>query len=384
MIFTCIAIAFACAYAWLQGYYLWYWKRSPRLSLSPLVDNSIAGVSVILVARNEGQVIGSCLQGLLQQDFPSDRMEIIVIDDHSTDDTVHQVQHFEDARIRLFHLHDYPDYIHPPAFKKSGIVLAADQARFDLLVVTDADCLLPAAWLRTITNPFTDPNLVFQTAPVLLNTSGSWVEKMQEMEQLTLMLITGAGITSGLHDMANGANMAFRRSAFRAVGDFAGNWSYASGDDMFLVEKMRAQFPKGIAFAKSMDAVVETQAKTTWQDLFRQRLRWAGKNKGLSHLTIQRIWMFVGAYHLLLVVNLVAALCNHMPWMTFVILLLSKWLFDFVVVYSAASFFRQSRIMMYFLPLQLMYGYYLLRLGSWMLIGREGDWQRAESREQRA
>lgn len=60
---------------------------------------------------------------------------------------------------------------------------------------------------------------------------------MQEVEQITLMLITGAGITSRIHDIANGANMAFRKSAFRDVNGYEGNMQYASGDDMFLIEK---------------------------------------------------------------------------------------------------------------------------------------------------
>lgn len=376
MILTLMAAGCALAYAILLGYYKLHWHKTPT---SHPRDQKLppAGASVIIVARNEGLTIRACLRGILSQDYPSDRFEIILIDDHSTDNTVREAQELHDPRIRIFSLADFPDYIHPPAYKKSGIVLAADQARFDLLVVTDADCTHGPYWLNAITRAFDDSHVQFQTAPVLLNAGSNLLQKMQEMEQLTLMLITGAGITSGLHTMANGANMVFRKSAFREVGDYSGNWSYASGDDMFLAEKMKDRFPDGIAFAKSIEAVVWTDAKPDWQALLRQRIRWAGKNKGLHHRTISYIWMFVGAYQLMLVLAILAAMLHLTSWWTVLMLWLTKWLADGIIVYTASTFFNRKGLMSYFIPLQVIYLWYILMLGVKMIAGGKSDWERA-------
>ena len=208
------------------------------------------------------------------------------------------------------------------------------------------------------------------------------LEKMQEMEQLILMLITGSGITSGLHDLASGANMAFKKSAFLAVKGYEGNEQYASGDDMFLIEKMRKAFPGEIGFVKSLDATIYTPGKKSWSSLFSQRLRWAGKNKGLENKTINRIWFFVGLYHVVLILSLLAALFHFIsPW-PFITLLCVKWTVDYMLVATSAAFFKKTYLLKYFVPLQILYTYYVLSLGVMLMIGKKGDWQRDQSNQQ--
>jgi hypothetical protein len=192
------------------------------------------------------------------------------------------------------------------------------------------------------------------------------------------MLITCAGIRSGWHDMANGANMMFSKTAFQKVKDFEGNYHFASGDDMFLIEKMRAVYPDQIAFVKSDRAAVVTQGKKTWRALIAQRLRWAGKNKGLKNNVIRKVWSFVGTYHFFLTITLMAALLSLLPWKPFLILLIVKWLADYFVLNSAATFFKRADLVRLFVTLQLFYFWYILRISFAMFTGQKGDWRRAE------
>ena len=366
---------FALLYLGLQVYYLFYWQKTPVADAAPDLTNA-AGVSIVLIARNEARSIGRCLQGLLQQDYPAHLMEIIVIDDHSEDETASMVRSFTDPRIVLYALNEFPEYIHPPAFKKSAITLAADRARYDTLVVTDADCHHPHTWLSTSAYHFHQRHAVFQTGPVMISRGQTMLERMQETEQMLLMIITGAGITSALHDIASGANMAFSKKAFRSVNGYQGNEHYASGDDMFLIEKMRDAFPDQIHFLKSIHATVTTDGKKTWRDLFNQRLRWAGKNKGLQNSLINRIWLFVGLYHILMVISLILALFCMVSWWSVWILFGVKWVTDYMLLRNVASYFQKQYLLRQFLPLQLMYGYYLVALGVLMMMGKKGDWQR--------
>jgi hypothetical protein len=244
-----------------------------------------------------------------------------------------------------------------------------------LLDSAHADCMHEGNWLRTIMYAFQHDAAVFMTAPVLLSPGKSMLEKMQETEQLTLMLITGAGITSALHDLANGANMAFRKSAFAQVNGYQGNEQYASGDDMFLIEKMRAAFPDKISFVKSTDATVYTSGKKDWASLLKQRLRWAGKNKGLGNKTINRIWVFVGAYQILLVVLLLTAIFHYTSSWPILIVFCAKWTADYMLIATAAAFFKRTSVLRYFVPLQFYYTYYILRLGLMMILGKKGDWE---------
>ncbi len=370
-----IALGFAIPYLLLQIYYLFYWHKTKTASI-PLDYIHSASVTIIVVAHNESKSIASCLQGILQQTYPAHLMEIIVIDDHSTDATIDEVQKIGSERIALYNLKDYPEYIKAPAYKKSAITLAVDKSTSEYIVITDADCVHSSQWLNTVVFGLEKNQNAFQTAPVILDGNNSLLSEMQETEQLVLMLITAAGITSGLHDIANGANMAFRKSAFLKVDGYTGNEQFASGDDMFLAEKMRKAFQGQIAFNKSIDVSVSTKAKTNWPSLIKQRLRWAGKNKGLESQTISRIWAFVGLYHFILLLSLAASLFNLISPIPFIILFVVKWFADFLVITTAASFFRKTSVLKYFVPLQFLYSYYILRLGLSMVIGKKGDWVR--------
>ena len=375
MIYIGVALGFSVLYFLLQFRYLYYWKRTPMLSVPPHFSG-VVGVTIIIVARNEEKSIGRCLKGIIAQTYSPDLMDIIVVDDHSTDGTLQEIYTIGHPKIRVFALKDFPTYIHGNAFKKSGITLAADKAIFENIIVTDADCMHSTDWLRTMMFHFQPPHVAFQTAPVLILEGNSLLVKMQEMEQLILMLITGSCIQSRTHDLANGANMAFRKSAFLKVRGFEGNYKYASGDDMFLIEKMRDAFPDQISFVKSIEATVYAEGKQNWNALLKQRLRWAGKNKGLQNKSIQTTWYFIGAYHVLLIVFLLLALIHTTSLWPFLIMITIKWIADFLLLSTATTFFGRTALMKYFIPLQFLYSYYVLRLGLMMMLGRKGDWQR--------
>ncbi len=373
MLVIWIAWSFAILYACLQGYYLYHWHKTAEYS--PSTDNKIfEKVSVVIIARNESAHIQACIKSILNQSLSNDFYEIIIIDDHSKDDTFEKVCEIANDQIQYFRLKDYPEYIYEPAYKKSGITLAVDQAKYNNIVVTDADCIHDKDWLDTTLRSFVANDLVFQTGPVILTNDNSLLEKMQEVEQLVLMLVSGAGITSGWHDIASGANMIFSKEAFKNVNGYESNYQYASGDDMFLIEKMRTAYPNQVSFLKSTHAVVRTDGKKTWNELIRQRLRWAGKNKGLKSKMIKNIWSFVGLYHFFLAITFVTAVFALTPWKPFLILLIIKWLADYFVINHAATFFKRADLVRLFVTLQILYFFYILRLSLAMLMGKREDW----------
>ncbi|HZV71229.1 MAG TPA: glycosyltransferase [Saprospiraceae bacterium] len=368
-----ITSVFASAYLLLQLYYVWHWLKTPEIRVPDPYIPSLK-ISVIVVAHNEEDSIESCIEGILKQQYPQELFEIIVIDDRSSDTTVEKIKKMESHLVRIFHLTDHPEFIHAPAYKKSGIELAVHMARHDWIVVTDADCIHPSEWLRNISYAQSSTDAVFLAAPINYISGKSMLEKMQAMEMSVLMLITAAGIKSGLHDMANGANMSFSKKAFLEVNGYEGNYQYSSGDDMFLIEKMRSAFPDKISFIKSREAIVETYPHQDWNSLLKQRLRWAGKNKGLKSQVIRLIWLFVGFYHVLIVVACVFVLFHFSTWWSLFILLTVKWIADALLLYHTFSFFKKRLNFFYFIPLQIIYSFYVLALGCNMVVGKKSDW----------
>ena len=373
MLLILCAVTVAALYFFLQLYYLYHWKNIP-VSMPPENFTPSTPLTIVIVAHNEEENIVSCLNGILSQSYPAELMEIIVVDDRSTDRTATLIRELNSPLIQLLMLEDYPEYIHAPAFKKSGIELAVGMSKHDWIVMTDADCMHGSYWLSSIAYAREASDAVFLAGPVLMEGSNSLLVKMQQMENLAFMLITGAGIQSGLHGMANGANMSFSKHAFHMVNGYEGNYQYASGDDMFLIEKMKEKYPGQISFIKSTFAGAITSAKESWNAFIRQRLRWAGKNKGLRKRTISFIWTFIAMYHVALLITFILALLNVTGWWPFLILLGVKWISDLLLLRKSASFFGQRINILHFIPLQVLYSFYLGYVGWLLMLGKKGDW----------
>jgi len=327
-----------------------------------------------MVAHNEEKTIEKCLRGILAQRYPASLFEIIVVDDRSTDATVSIIQKINSSQIKLFELTDYPGSIHQKAFKKSGIELGVNNAGNDWIIVTDADCTHHPDWLKTIAYAKELSKADFITGPIEKKGAENFLDKMQEMENLAFMVLTAAGIRSGLHDIANGANMSFSKKIYLEIKGFEGNYEYASGDDMFLIEKMRKHENARIGFLKSPTAMVRTSTKKSWNALIQQRLRWARKNRGLKNPLISTIWGFVGLYHLAMIASLILPLVSAVSLLPFIILFITKWIIDFMIIQNASFFFHRRPFQGNTILLQFLYTFYVLRMGWSLLTGKKGDW----------
>jgi len=99
--------------------------------------------SVIIPAHNEEKFLGNCLKTILNQDFPRTEYEVIVVNNHSTDQTKKIAQQF---KVKLVNE------------ARKGVVYARQtgflQAKGRIIVQTDADCLVPSNWLSSIYRSF--------------------------------------------------------------------------------------------------------------------------------------------------------------------------------------------------------------------------------------
>ena len=118
-----------------------------RRGISEISDHLF--VSIIIPVRNRPDDIEGCLQSLEELNYPDDKLEIIVVDDASTDRTPDVVGCYPVRLIRLKH-HKQASYCRN---------LAARQARGDVLAFIDSDCLADPAWLRELVPAFKDAKL---------------------------------------------------------------------------------------------------------------------------------------------------------------------------------------------------------------------------------
>ncbi len=317
-------------------------------------------ISVLVAAKNESENIGSLVHHLLAQNYPKNLVEFIIVNDHSTDDTLAQI-----AKINL------PDNFHVidaiSNGKKAAITQGVALANGELMVTTDADCVMGAQWLQSIAWLYETQQPKFMASPVAFYREESFLERFQSLDFLGMMLITGAGIQSNKFYMANGANMAFPKSVFESVNGYEGNQHIASGDDMFLVNKVAQRFPKGVQFNKNLDALVRTRAAVTWSSFFRQRIRWGSKNTASEDKVLKIIlaWVFFTSFWLVLFVG-------AKYW---VLVLLLKLVGDYVLLREASAYFGRKDLLRVFVPSFVVHTIYIAVIGLISLFWNKVRWK---------
>lgn len=360
------------AYFLLILYFLYHWSKIPQQDLSPQFLPSTT-VSIIIPARNEAGNIEVCLQSILAQNYPVHLMEVIVVDDHSEDDTASIVQSLSDPRIHLIGLADYP--IQGLAFKKHGIHIGIQQSRGDLIVCTDADCEMGPEWLRNMVAFFEQEEVQMIAGPVNFHQENNLLERFQSLDFLGMMLLTGAGLQSGLMRMGNGANLAYTRAAFDAVGGFRGVDQLASGDDLFLMHKIEQRYPGQVKFLKSLEATVYTTAMPDWRSFFQQRVRWGTKNAAYQEWRITAVLGLVfGLCWAIIVAALLWPFVPGFGW-CLLILLLAKIGADCLLLSTASTFFQRKDLLRVFWQAQVLHILYIAIVGLWANVRKQYEWK---------
>lgn len=316
----------------------------------------VPGISVVVACRNEAKNIESLLHCLTEINYPNESWEVIVVNDHSTDATTDVVTSWLSKlpQLKLLSLEE------GKSGKKAALDLGIRHARFDIVVTTDADCLVAPEWLDAIATAFQDESIKMVAGPVRLATDDSFFSKLQSIEFASLMGSTAAAIGLGHPIMCNGANLGFRKSVFAEVNGYEGNMNIASGDDEFLMRKIVARYRNGISFLHSAKAVVTTQPQKSVSEFLQQRLRWAGKWRNNPDAITRALALFILIQQMNWLLLLVTILSIHSFLMIFVVI---KILLEGILLYRVCSFLGQKFDVLSFAVLQVLYPIYVIYTG---------------------
>ncbi len=275
-----LLFAFGTFYSW---FVLRVWRGLSNLTSQSVGNKRIPFVSVVVAARNESGTIEKCISMILEQDYPRNKFEVIVVDDNSTDSTADLVKQMvkKFRNLRLYKLS--PPRNESIGRKPESITLAVSAAKGEIVLTTDADCAVPKTWLKAMTKDFSD-DVMFQAGPVIEMQTGSFLNEVESIEFMSL-IVTGAGlIGAGRPIICNGANLAYRKAAFKAVQGFEGTAS--SNDDETLMQRIFNRNIGKVRFVADPEAIVRTESNNNLWSFLKQRLRWAAKKGRYEDKTI--------------------------------------------------------------------------------------------------
>lgn len=304
-------------------------------------------VSIIIAARNEEDRIGLTIEDILNQQYPVELMELIVIDDHSTDNTAGIIESYAEKGVKLIQLNEDQPL---NSYKKKAITEAIKLAKGELLITTDADCRMGGRWLSTIVSHYETGHYKLISSPVVFYEEKSFFERLQTLEFLYLIGLGAATIGNKQPSTCNGANLAYRKSVFEELKGFQGIDELASGDDELFLHKVASKYPDDIGFCKSYEALVYTHAKHNLIEFIRQRKRWASKSTKYKDKKIVVLGVSIWMFNVLIVLNLLLGFFFINCWYVAMAVLIVKALAEFVFLIPVTNFVRR-RSLLYLLPL---------------------------------
>lgn len=337
------------------------WLKLPSYKL--LNSNFSDKITVLIAYRNEEKHLPHLLSDLKNQDYPKDLLEIILINDHSTDRSEEITKENRSENILTLNLS--PGETGKKAALRKGMEICNGQ----LIVTTDADCSLPPRWISAIAAFYRQFKPKMIVGPVSLTCPKNIAGYFQHIEFLSLQGSTAGAIAIGHPVMCNGANMAFTRECLPIIRETYQNQTTSSGDDIFALLAIKKMFGNEIMFLKSREAIVKTAPSETITGFFNQRKRWSKKAKFYTDSAILTTGVSVLLMNALLLVLFIVALTGN-GWKYFTLLIILKSCVDFPFLFSVSKYYSTTKNMFWFPVIQSFYFLYVTITFVASLIGQ--------------
>ncbi len=326
-------------------------------------------VSIVMAARNEEQNIRACVESLIQNQYPKEKLEIIVVNDSSTDATPRIMHELSEkySNVKAVNAKQSIDRLRG---KANAIAQGIDISSGEIIFMTDADCVVPSSWVRaTVQNYAHDTGVV---AGLTLLHPKNWFAAMQSLDWAYILAVASAAMSLKNPLSCIGNNFSFRKQAYDEVGGYRGT-KFSVTEDFALFKAITKSGRWGYRYPLETETLVLSNACNTVLDLYRQKRRWGvgGKDMPLSGLMI-----------------MVIAFCMHALLLTglFLNLGLSLLLFGLAVKFMfdglllSIPLTRSNRLsqLKYFLLFELYYMLYVIALPFAVFLGGAVVWKGRE------
>ena len=241
-------------------------------------------VSVVAAARNEENNIPACLESLARLDYPKEKLEIIVVDDNSTDATPGIIRGYA-TRYSNFKTLTAKQATDKLRGKANAIAQGIDISSGEIILMTDADCVVQPSWVRSTVENYSDDTGV--VAGLTLLHPRSWFAVMQSLDWAYILAVASATMALKNPLSCIGNNFSFRRKAYDEVGGYRGI-KFSVTEDFALFKAITQSGRWEYRYPLEKETLVFSNACGTIPELYRQKRRWGvgGKDMPLSGMMI--------------------------------------------------------------------------------------------------
>ena len=335
---------------------IWYgngWKQTPHFQSEKI--QHYAPLSIIIPYRNANEAIKNILNY-----FESKKeleFEVLLINDFS--EHIFDLSNEYSFPIQKLALQEFNTSLTPHKNnKKEAIDLGISKSNFHYILCTDSDVIPSKKWLEGMMHFAQKHKPKFAAGIHRYLPQPSFLNYFLSLEQDNYTAISCAGIAQEHPTMCNGANMIFEKSAYYEIGGYEGLFHINGGDDMLLLHRIQAKFPKNTHFIKSLETAVFSEAPKDFKSLFSQRKRWLSKSFDYENKWVG-VQMFIALIANLMVVFSIMIYFFQPLLFIFV---LWKMLIDSAFLLSQQTFFNLKKNYVWFGLSLWLYPFYVLWL----------------------
>ncbi len=336
-----------------------------RINRTISSENKDHFISVIVAARNEEKHLTSLLNSLLAQEYPQDRFEIIVVNDHSVDNMDYILENFSKKypQIKYITITEELPYL---IGKKRALTEGIKHAQGEVLMFTDADCRPGKFWVSSMNEVFARGFDVVVGYSPLKCQSKSFDKRiiyiLKKLERLAMFTFSAGSIGWNWGITATGRNIAYKKKVFESLKGYEGIGHIPSGDDDLFLQKISKSHSCKIGFATHPDSYVLSVEEKSHSQTFQQEKRRGSKWRYYPAL-IKFVSLLAFIFLLLLFITFILALAGVVTWRFFLIVFLAKSFFDLLILLRGATIFREYVSLLVFPFVEVLYAPYFVIFG---------------------
>lgn len=329
-----------------------------------LSEDELPNISVVVAARNEENNIIDCLLSLNKLIYPENKIEIIIVNDHSTDNTKLLIENFIKDKPRFKTIIPTKQFKNIKG-KANAIANAIEISKGDIILTTDADCIVSDTWAKTIASYFKEN--VGMVCGFTNQVDKTIFGGMQSMDFLYLLGIASGTINLGKPLSCIGNNMSYRKSVYYEVGTYEAI-PFSVTEDFQLLMAFHNLKKYKIIYPLDKDALVTSKPCPNLKSLYAQKKRWGvgGMKSDIAGYFVMGTG-FIN--HLLMVIS---------PFfftpITFSIVI-TKILIDFIFLFSIHTKLKLRMKIIHFFTFEIYYIIYVLGLPFALLFNRRVQWK---------
>jgi poly-beta-1,6-N-acetyl-D-glucosamine synthase len=317
-------------------------------------------ITIIISARNEEQKIVRCLKSILQQSYVLNKIQLLLINDASTDGTVFRAEYI--LKNSGINYKIISNATHKG--KKESITYAMQFADNNLIVMRDADTFTHSnLWLQTISDYYQNTKSDFIIAPIAIQNNFGFLWAIQVVENNILQLISCGSAYFNKPFLCSGANLIFTKHLFQKTNGYSSHSHVASGDDVLFMEDVKKISNTKISFLKAKDAIVFTYPCYSIASLINQKIRWASKfkvNSNKLNFIVALLSFFSNTAWIVCFIYVYFFSYLQLLALSYIFI---KLLIDILLLFLATRFTKSERLLWFSLPVGFVYAFYACTIG---------------------